>query len=210
MNAFYKLACALVAWSALSMSDGALAAQPLSSLPTTAFQMSQAHPERFSFVRPDVDLSQYRGVMLAPLSFIAAASDADWQLQRARADHPLEQHFRQVMSEALQAQGLALATEPASDILCLKLAVAHPADPALVAASLDLSRLTDGVAHYLSQVQIVGEVADSHSGLLLAGVAQLGQTPHSGGKRSDMTALLDDWSLASASKLAQALGRNQA
>ncbi|BEV73461.1 MULTISPECIES: DUF3313 family protein [unclassified Paludibacterium] len=209
MNAFYKLACALVAWSALSMSDGALAAQPLSSLPMTAFQMSQEHPERFSFVRPGVDLSQYRGVMLAPLSFIAA-SGADWQLQRASADHPLEQHFRLVMSEALQAQGLSLAAEPASDILCLKLALAHPADPALVAASLDLNRLTDGVAHYLSQVQIVGEVADSHSGLLLAGVAQLGQTPHSGGKRSDMTALLDDWSLASASRLAQALGRDQA
>lgn len=203
MNAFYKLACALVAWSALSVAGGSDAASSLSALPSSAFDMAADNPDRFSYLRPGIDLHQYHGVLLAPLTFIAEA-DGDWSLQRALPDNPLDQHFRQTITQALQTLGIPVVQTAGEEVLRLRLALGHDPRRSAVEPALDLNQWHDGAAHYLAQIQVAGQVEDSQSGLLLAGSAELG--PHAQG-RDVMLGRVEHWGRASANRLANALGR---
>ncbi|TDR81414.1 DUF3313 family protein [Paludibacterium purpuratum] len=207
MNAFYKLACALVAWSALSLSAGAETMQPLSALPASAYNMSEEHPGRFGFVRPDMDLSHYHGVLLEPLSFLTQSENGDWLLLRALPDNPLDRHFRQAMIQALHAHGLTVAEAPAPDVMRLQLALALDARKQPVETALNLATLGDSMAHYLRRVQAVGQVVDSQSNLVLAGSAELLTTTRPApADREEMLGMLDSFSLASADRIALILG----
>jgi hypothetical protein len=208
MTAFYKLACALVAWSALSLSSGAQAMQPLSSLPASAFTVSMAHPGRCGFVCPDIDLSVYRSVLIEPLSFLSPSENGDWLLQRALPDNPLDRHFRQAMALALHAHGLTVTDTPAADAMRLSLALAYDASTMPVETVLNLDTLGDGMAHYLTRVQAVGQVADSQSQRVLAGSAELTTSAqHHPAGRNEVLRMLDSWSLASADQIALVLGQ---
>ncbi|MBV8049032.1 MAG: DUF3313 family protein [Paludibacterium sp.] len=208
MNAFYKLACALVAWSAFSLPNGAQAMQPLSALPASAFNISMAHPDRCSFLRPGIDLSNYHSVLIEPLSFLAPGDNGDWLLLRALPGNPLDHHFRQAMTEALRAHGLTVADAPTADAMRLTLALAYDARTQPVETVLNLAELGDGMAHYLTRVQAVGQVADAHSHLALAGSAELTlSAQRHPANREDILGILDRWSLASADRIALALGQ---
>lgn len=210
MNAFYKLATALVAWSALSLTAQATTLDALAALPRDAFIFSIEHPESFGYLKPGIDLTRYRGVLIEPLALLGKQHD-EWLLLVAAPTHPMERYFRQAMTAALGARGLEIASAPAPDVMRLRLAMSlslanrnvDPKQPVQASHNLDL--LASGVDHYMTQVAAVGQLEDSLSGDLLAGSADLRAEQSlivpSGGNLQDA---IDNWCATSAERLRQA------
>jgi hypothetical protein len=207
MNAFYKLATALVAWSALSLTAQAATLDALASLPSDAFIFSVEHPESFGYMKPGIDLSRYHSVLIEPLALLGKQRD-EWLLLVAAPSHPMEQHFRQTMTDALESRGFDIASAPGPDVMRLRLAVSlaqrnvDPKQP--VQSAFNLDTLADGVDHYMTQVATVGQVEDSLSGGLLAGSADLRpETPVILTPGNNQLGALDIWSSTSAERLRQ-------
>jgi hypothetical protein len=210
MNAFYKLATALVAWSALSLTAQAATLDALAALPNDAFIFSVEHPESFGYLMPGTDLARYHGVLIEPLALLGKQHD-DWLLLVAAPSHPMEQHYRQAMHDALAARGFAVADAPGPGVMRLRLAMSlalanrnvDPDQP--IRTSLNLDTLASGVDHYMTQIAAVGQLEDSLSGNLLAGSADLHAEPslilpasHS------LQGALDDWCATSVERIQQA------
>ena len=212
MNAFYKLACALVAWSALSLAAQASAFETLSALPQQAFQVSSAHPERLSYLNPGIDLADYRSVIIEPLTLIGK-QQGDWTLQVAAAHSQAAVRYHQALTEALQRYGVAVVEHAAPGVMRLRLALAigdtpHPG--LAMQSSINLEHLASGVDHYMAQVAAVGQLEDAQTGALLAGGVDL-KTKQSLLLAANQTEALSHtirlWSQDSAQRLAEALGR---
>lgn len=211
MNAFYELACALVAWSALSLTAPAAAMDSLAAMPTDAFSFSVEHPGRFGYLNPGADLSRYRGVLIEPLATLGK-EQGDWTLKVVDADHPLERNFHLALADALAARGVPVTDEPAPGVLRLRLAltVGERAHPQLAAQSaFNLEQLAHGVDRYMQQVLAVGQIEDAMDGTLLGGSAELRTTAGRivPAETADLASLVAAWSESSAQRLALALGR---
>lgn len=208
MNAFYKLACALVAWSALSLAAQAAAFETLSALPQQAFQVSSAHPERLSYLNPSINLADYRSVMVEPLTLIGK-QQGDWTLQVAEAHSQAALRYRLALTEALQQHGVRVVEQAAPGVMRLRLALAiddQPHPDLTMQNSINLEHLASGVDHYMAHIAAVGQLEDALSGALLAGGVDLKTAAPQASKPSEpLSRTIRLWSQDSAQRLAEAL-----
>jgi hypothetical protein len=183
MNAFYQLACALVAWSALSLTAQTAALEALSSLPSEAFQLFPGMPPCFTYLRPGIDLTVYSAVLIEHLALLGQTTE-QWQLCVTTRQHPLEHHYRARLTQALHELGIAVASVSAPGVMRLRSAlVIHTPPQATLApwltphaSAINLDRHR-ALGHYLAQVTTIGQLEDAVNGELLAGSAELRHSP---------------------------------
>lgn len=211
MNAFYKLACALVAWSALSLSAQAAAMETLSALPQQAFQVSTEHPDRLVYLKPGIDLGAYQAVMIEPLTMLGK-QQGDWTLLVAEARSSEAQRYHQALTSALEQHGVQVASQPGPGVMRLRLALAigdTPHPDLAMQNTINLEHIADGVDHYMAQISAVGQLEDSQSGALLAGGVDLKNQQalnNSAQTAEPLSHTLSVWTEDSAARLAEALG----
>jgi hypothetical protein len=211
MNSFYKLACALVAWSALSLSAQATAMQSLSALPEQAFQISSTHPEHLGYLSPGVNLANYQSIMIEPLTMLGK-HQGDWTVLVAAAQSPEAQRFQQTLTQTLALHGLQVVDQAGPGVMRLRLALSigdTPHAPLATQNSINLEHLADGVDHYMAQVAAVGQLEDSLSGALLAGGVdlkdQLSTQHESQIQQPELSQVIRLWTEHSAQRVAHAL-----
>jgi hypothetical protein len=213
MHSFYKLACALVAWSALSLTAQAATQDALSGLPRDAFQRSTEHPDRFIYRTPGTDLHAYHGVLIEPLAFFGK-DQGDWKILVAAEDNPVEQHYRAKLTDVLLQHGVAIAEAPGPGIVRLRSALmtSDGTAPEVLQpcrAEFNLAHRVNGVNAYLHAITAIAQVEDALNGGLLAGSVDFSNTPFHAPKGSmtqtDLLRLIDHLAEDSGARLARIL-----
>jgi len=211
MNSCYKLACALVAWSALSLTAQAASFDALTALPNEAYLSAPDYPDRYLYRLPGIDLSAYHGVLIEPLVLLGQ-QQGDWTLQIAAQHSAPQRQYRAHLEQQLQQRGIAIASAPGPGVLRLRVALACD-EPLLGCepqsdARFNLETLASGVDHYLAWVSTIAQVEDSQSGQPLVGSVDLKNSPaqHRPLDQEHLSVMLEGWASAAATRLAQAIG----
>lgn len=224
MKPFFRLACAIVALSALCHSAMADENQQhLFNLPPEAFQPNPKMPGQMIYLKPGADLKQYHAVILEPLSFLERQNDGHWQLLVAAEKNKIDSYYRMSMETALRKENIQVLTEPGPGVARLRLAVTgfQQDKPGLavsdilpIKAAFNLARFATGTDPYLLKVSTMGQLEDAQDHTLLAGGVNLIENPGSKSKDEAITAdllkkLIKQWTANNARQLARALSPAQ-
>ncbi|RQO68603.1 DUF3313 domain-containing protein [Aquitalea sp. FJL05] len=220
MKPFFRLACAIVAMSALSHSAMAEENQQhLFNLPPEAFQPNPKVPGQMVYLKPGADLKQYHAVILEPLSFLERQADGNWQLLVAAEKNKIDRYYRMSMETALRKEHIKVVTVQGPGVARLRVAVTgfQQDKPGLavsdilpIKAAFNLARFATGTDPYLLKVSTMGQLDDSQDHTLLAGGVNLIENPGSKTKDEAITAellkkMISNWTAKNARQLAHAL-----